>query len=149
MISNLFGPIAGRHHESFMLAQSGLLMRMQEHMLISGGNPIYALFGDPAYPKSAHLFGEFHGAQQGSIEAVWNTEMAKARIAVEWTFGKITKQFRGMGLKSEMTIYLIPVSKYYIVAVFLANCRNSLCGSQTLAYFNCKPQSNSKIIISE
>jgi nuclease HARBI1 len=105
------------------------------------GAPIYAMYGDPAYPLSQYLLGGVSRAAAGSAEAAWNKTMSRARICVEWTFGEVGKVFRSMSLKQGMQVYRVPVAKYYFVAVFLLNCRNSLYGSQTADYFDCHPLS--------
>jgi DDE superfamily endonuclease len=83
--AHLFGPIAGCPHDSYMLVCSKLLPQLQT-LMPQGQGTIYSLFGDPAYPMSAYLYGGVTQPAPGSIEAAWNTKMASARIAVEWTF---------------------------------------------------------------
>ena len=111
------------------------------------GTPVYAMFGDPAYPQSQYLLGGVAGAAAGSPEAAWNRAMARARICVEWTFGEVGKVFRSMSLKQSMQLYRVPVAKYYFAAVFLLNCRNCLYGGQTANYFGCVPMSLEEYII--
>jgi hypothetical protein len=104
-----------------------------------GQGTIYSLFGDPTYPMLAYLYGGVTQMAAGSIEAAWNTKMASARIAVEWTFGEVGRQFRQLDLKKALMIYKIPVAKYYAVAVFLVNCQNSCYSGETASYFSCEP----------
>ena len=136
-IAHLSGPIAGCRHDSAMLGESQLRTQLELAMPGTDGNPIYAMYGDPAYPLSQYLLGGFNGAAAGSAEAKWNKRMSKARICVEWTFGEVGKQFRGLSLKQSMQLYRVPVAKYYFTAVFLINCRNCFYGSQTTDYFKC------------
>jgi hypothetical protein len=103
----------------------------------AGEGTIYSLFGDPAYPMSAYLYGGVTQPAPGSIEAAWNTQMAC--IVVEWTFGEVRWQFRQLDLKHGLMIFRIPVAKYYTVAVFLINCRNSCYSGERADYFNCDP----------
>jgi hypothetical protein len=119
-----------------MLATSELLPELHAR-LPQGQGTIYSLFGDPAYPMSAYLYGVVTQLAAGSIEAAWNTKMASARIAVEWTFGAVGRQFRQHDLK--WMIYKIHVAKYYAVAVFLVNCWNSCYGGESASYFSCEP----------
>jgi nuclease HARBI1 len=137
-IAHLYGPIAGSHHDSFMLSCSNLLPQLQE-LMPAGEGTIYSLFGDPAYPMSAYLYGGVTQPAPGSIEAAWNTRMASARIVVEWTFGEVRWQFRQLDLKHGLMIFRLPVVKYYTVAVVLINCQNSCYGGETSDYFNCDP----------
>ena len=138
-IAHLHGPIAGSRHDSYMLGMSNLLPQLATMM--PPGGPIYALYGDPAYPQSAYLIGGISGAQDGSDEAAWNTAMSGGRIAVEWTFGEVGRQFRQLDLKHGLQIFRTPVAKYYTVAVFFINCRNCIYGGETADYFDCEPLS--------
>jgi nuclease HARBI1 len=137
-LAHLYGPIVGSRHDSYMLSCSELLPQLHA-LMPQGQGTIYSLFGDPAYPMSAYLYGGVTQPAAGSIEAAWNTKMASARIAVEWTFGEVGKQFRQLDLKQALMIYKFPVAKYYAVAVFLVNCCNSCYGGETSSYFECEP----------
>ena len=57
MIANLSGPYKRRRHDSFMLAESGLLNQLQQHAR-SNNNPL-CMYSDPAYPLSVHLQAPF------------------------------------------------------------------------------------------
>ena len=61
MIANLYGPIEGRSHDSFMLARSGILDQL-EHFSFGPHGEIICIYGDPAYPLRAHLPTPFRGA---------------------------------------------------------------------------------------
>jgi DDE superfamily endonuclease len=135
LIALLYGPIEGRRHDCFMLSESGLLQELRNTM--PEGSPIFALYGDAAYPQSAYLFGGFPNAQPGSNEAQWNTKMSKVREAVEWLFKEVATQWAFLDVKNRMKIFKFPVAKYYIVAAFLTNLRTCCYGSQTGIYFGC------------
>jgi hypothetical protein len=138
LIALLFGPIPGSRHDSFMLAESGLLQQLRQLMPINGVNgPIFSLYGDPAYPQSHHIFGGFRNPLPGSQEAQWNTTMSKVREAVEWGFKEITMQWSYLDFRSRMKIFQSPIAKYYTIAAFLCNLRNCCYGSQTSVYFDC------------
>jgi nuclease HARBI1 len=138
-IAHLFGPIAGSRHDSYMLGESQIRDKLEAAMPGNDGQPVYAMYGDPAYPQSQYLLGGVAGAAAGSIEAKWNKAMSRARICVEWTFGEVGKVFRSLSLKQGMQVYRVPVAKYYYAAVFLLNCRNCMYGGQTADYFGCDP----------
>jgi hypothetical protein len=57
LISILAGPFEGKHHDSTMLYQSGLLPQLQQHAF-HDDTPL-CLYGDPAYPLGVHLQGPF------------------------------------------------------------------------------------------
>jgi DDE superfamily endonuclease len=140
-IAHFFGPIAGNRHDSYMLSVSNLLPQLRAIMPAGTTSSIYALYGDPAYPQSAYLMGGIAGAAPASQEAKWNTAMSSGRIAVESTFGEVDRQFQALDLKHGVQIFKLPIVKYYAVAVFFLNCRNSLYGSPTSKYFACEPMS--------
>ena len=58
LISNLFGPVEGRRHDSGMLAMSGLLPMLENYCVSPTGQPL-CVYGDPAYPLRIHLQGPF------------------------------------------------------------------------------------------
>jgi nuclease HARBI1 len=138
-IAHLYGPIAGSHHDSYMLGESQIRDKLEATMPGNDGQPVHAMFGDPAYPQSQYLLGGVAGAAARSPEAKWKKAMARARICVEWTFGEVGKVFRALSLKQGMQVYRVLVAKYYFAAVFLLNCRNCMYGGQTAEYFECDP----------
>jgi hypothetical protein len=137
----LFGPINGNRHDSFMLAKSGLLDQLEDLMPENGADPIYCLYGDPAYPQSRHLFGGFRNPPAGSAQAQWNTMMSKVRECVEWGFGDIVRYWSFLDFKASIKVFQSPVAKYYVIAAFLNNIRASYHGNETCAYFDCEPMS--------
>jgi DDE superfamily endonuclease len=139
-----FGQVHCQWHDSYMLSCSKVLPQLRALMPV--GNIIYSLYRDPAYPMLQYLYGGVGQPAVSSPEAAWNTEMGSARISVEWTFGEVGRQFRHLNLKHSLQIFKFPVAKYYAVAVFFVNCRNSIYGSETSKYFECKHMSLDKYI---
>ena len=117
LLAMMFGPIPGSRHNSFMLAESNLLPSLDA--IMPHGGIVYSLYGDPAYPQSQLLFGGFRGAQPGSAEANWNTQLSKVREVVEWGFKEIIQQWTYLDSKASMRIFLIPVARYYMLVPFL------------------------------
>jgi hypothetical protein len=141
-----FGPINGNRHDSYMLARSELIPKLQEFMPFhnernvaagAGGETIYSLYGDPAYPQSLYVFGGYRNPPPGSDQARWNTEMSKVREVVEWGFANLISNWAFLDFKASMMIFQSPVAKYYIVAAFLCNLRTCFYGNQVLDYFDC------------
>ena len=94
LVGNLFGPVEGRRHDSFMLASSGFLQELQRF----SNSPVTGLplcvYGDPAYPVRAHLQRSFKGGVLTPAQQGFNTSMSTARSTVEWIFGDIVNYFK-------------------------------------------------------
>lgn len=133
----MFGPIEGRRHGAFMLGVSGLTEKLQRFQAPTG--EAYVLYGDPAYGLLRNIISPFRGAQLTNAEQMFNTQMSKLRISVEWGFGKICQNFAYLDFKKNLKVLLQPVGKYYLVASTLINCHTCLYGSQTSTYFNVHP----------
>jgi DDE superfamily endonuclease len=118
-----------------MLAKSDLIPMLENMM--PEGTPIFALYGDTAYPQSRYLRGGYRGAQPESDEADWNTKMSRVREVVEWLFKEIVTQWAFLDFKNRMTIFKFPVAQYYMVGAFLTNLRNCCYGGQTCVFFGC------------
>lgn len=139
LIANLFGPVEGRRHDAFMLGVSGLTDQLQR-ISTPNGDP-YVIYGDPAYGLSRNILSPFRGAQLTPDQQLFNSNMSKVRVSVEWGFGKICQNFAYLDFKKNMKILQQPVGKYYLVASILTNCHTCLYGSLTGNFFNLDPPS--------
>lgn len=139
LIVNLFGPIEGRRHDAYMLAESGLAPQLTQFNQ-TNGQP-YVLYGDPAYGLSRNILAPYRGAQLTQQQKDFNKSMSQVRICVEWVFGKICQYFTYVDFKRSNKILLLPVGKHYTVAALLTNCHTCLYGSQTSSFFNVHPPS--------
>lgn len=137
LVAHMFGPIAGRRHDAFMLGVSGLTTKLANFNRPSG-EP-YIIYGDPAYGLSRNILAPFRGAHLSPEQQDFNRAMSKVRVSVEWAFGKITQYFAYLDFKKNNKILLQPVGKYYLVATILTNCHTCLYGSQTSTFFNVSP----------
>ena len=63
LIAHMFGPIEGRKHDAFMLAQSGLHEKLI-NITKPNGDP-YVVYGDPAYGLTEY-FGSFSWCRSDS-----------------------------------------------------------------------------------
>jgi len=54
----MFGPFEGRRHDAALLADSGLLTKLDALPGLANGNK-FALYGDPAYPLRSQLLCPF------------------------------------------------------------------------------------------
>ena len=139
LVANLFGPIEGKRHDSFMLGESGLQEQLR-NIRKPNGEP-YVLYGDPAYGVTNNIIAPFRGADLTAPQKHFNKAMSKVRVSIEWGFGKIAQHFAFLDLKKNLKVLLQPVAKYYIVASLLINCHTCLYDSVTGKYFNLVPPS--------
>lgn len=140
LVANLFGPVEGRRHDSGMLADSGLLEKLQQHSFAPDGT-LLCVYGDPAYPLRPHLQAPFKRAVLVLTpqQEAWNKSMSKVRVSVEWLFGDITNYFKFLDFKRNLKVGLSSVGKMYIVCVLLRNAHSCIYGSNTSEYFNLPP----------
>lgn len=139
LIANMFGPLEGRRHDAFMLAVSGLLPQLQQ-LVKPNGDP-YVLYGDPTYGINRNIIAPYRGANITPNEHLFNRDMSKVRISVEWGFGKIFQYFAYLDFRKNLKVLLQPVGKYYLVGSLLINCHTCLYGSITGSYFQLDPPS--------
>jgi len=127
-----------------MLGVSGLTARLQRFVK-QNGEP-YVIYGDPAYGITRNILAPFRGAHLTADQEIFNRDMTKVRISVEWGFGKIIQYFAYLDFKKNLKILLQPVGKYYFVASLLINCHTCLYGSVTSSYFEVDPPSLEKYL---
>jgi len=101
MIIELYGPVCGNRHDSFMLNDSNLLQRLEECFPLEDGK-VYSLYGDPAYPESMFLVVGWKNAPPRSARARFNKLFSKLRISVEWAFKDISKLRKFLDFKHYM-----------------------------------------------
>ena len=139
LIAHLFGPIEGKRHDAFMLAESGLAQKLTQYNQ-PNGQP-YVIYGDPAYGISRNILSPFRGAQPTTEQQQFNKSMSQVRICVEWAFGKICQYFTYVDFKRNNKVLQQPIGKYYNVAALLTNCHTCLHGSPTSSYLMISPPS--------
>lgn len=133
LIWDIFGPIEGRRHDSYLLAESGLLTKL--NALPNG----YCLFGDAGYPITPRLITPFSRNALNPEQVNFNTVMSRSRQCVEWTFSKIVTNFAFLDFRKNQKVLLQPVGKYYRVGTLLTNLHTCMYSSQTSMYFDCAP----------
>lgn len=137
MIAHLYGPIAGRHHDSFLLAESNLMPQLRRKF--QGANNVCPLYGDPAYPIQQYIIPPYRGAAITPLQAQFNSRMSTVRECVEWSFGKVTQYFAFLDFKKNLKILLQPIAKYYIIGALFTNCHTCRYGSITTTFFDVQP----------
>ena len=139
LVGNLFGPVEGRRHDSFMLAASGFLQELQRFSNCPVTGLPLCVYGDPAYPIRAHLQRPYKGAVLTPSQQDFNTSMSTVRSSVEWIFGDIVNYFKFLDFKKNLKIGLSAVGKMYVTCALMQNARNILYGSVTSEYFGVNP----------
>lgn len=139
LIGHLYGLIEGRHHDGYLLHESGLLEQLL--LLPRKDTKPFCLYGDPAYPLSEHIVCPFRGVALSEAQEQFNHSMSAVRQTVEWSIGKTVTYFAFLDFKKNLKILLQPVGKYYKLGALLSNCHTCLYGSQTSMYFQCDPPS--------
>ena len=131
IIVEMHGPFEGRTNDKRMLAESGMMDRLERDF------PDYCVFGDRGYDAGhPSLQIPFTGAHITQDEANYNLKMLKIRQPVEWAFGKVVNLFAFVDFKKNNKLHKQPVGIFYLNAVLLANCHSCLYGNQTARYFN-------------
>ncbi len=136
MIVHCFGPFEGRRHDSAMLRESGL-MDLIEPIKDRTGRQL-ALYRDGGYPLCPYLLSPYRGPQNRQQTAL-NKEMARARVSVEWGFGKVVTLFAFVNFYANQKFFLQPVGPYFTVASLLTNCHTCLYGSEIAELFDLPP----------
>ena len=138
MIANLFGPIEGRRHDSYMLRESGLLHELEQYSYDVEGNSL-CIYGDPAYPIRAHLQSPFKGNNITQEQEAYNRSMSSVRVSVEWLFGDIVNNFKFIDFKKNQKIGLSAIGKMYLISGLLTNAHTCLYGNITSILFGLDP----------
>ncbi|XP_066920034.1 uncharacterized protein [Clytia hemisphaerica] len=138
LCANLFGPIEGRRHDSYMLAQSRLYPLLVQHSRNLNGDPL-CIYGDPAYPLRPQLQCPFKGVRITPLQRQWNLAMSSVRVSVEWIFNDIINYFKFIDFRKNLKLGLSAVGKMYIVCVLMQNARSCLYGSITSKFFKIDP----------
>ncbi|XP_067040714.1 uncharacterized protein [Acropora muricata] len=136
LIAHLYGPIAGRHHDAFLLYESNLLPALRRKFPPPN---IFTLYGDTAYPIRQHILGPYRGAGLTPLQEQFNGNMSKLRESVEWGFGKIVQYFAFLDFSKNLKFLLQPIGKYYVIGTLFTNCHTCLYGSTTTSLFGVPP----------
>ena len=88
IITNLFGPVEGRLHDSSMLVMSGMMPVLENFSVETIGDRL-CIYGDPAYPLRWYLQVPFRGTHNE-----FNKSMSKVHISVEWLFRNLIENFK-------------------------------------------------------
>ena len=91
LIAHMYGPIAGRRHDAYMLQVSDVQAKLAT-ITKPDGSP-YVIYGDAAYGLLPTILSPYRGSQLTQQQQDFNRAMSRVRVSVEWTFGKIVTYF--------------------------------------------------------
>lgn len=133
IISHLYGPEAGRHHDLYLLSRSGIREIIQDNPDFNG----YILYGDSGYCCSDIICTPFKSVLLSPEEREFNQTMSSVRESVEWAFGRVSVLFAFLYYERTLKILLSPIGEYYKVGILLTNLRTILSkGNQISDYFD-------------
>ncbi|OAD65921.1 hypothetical protein PHYBLDRAFT_73206 [Phycomyces blakesleeanus NRRL 1555(-)] len=82
--SSLLGPFIGSRHDYFIYTISKIEDRLKEYLVPTSDPEKYcALYGDPVYMCSVHLYSPYIGGVLNDHNKFCNKSMSKVRVAVE------------------------------------------------------------------
>ncbi|BET00689.1 Hypothetical protein NTJ_13505 [Nesidiocoris tenuis] len=137
IIVSLKGSFPGRRHDAGIWVETRMEHTLRE--LCAAVGTKYVLYGDPAYPISDVLISPFVASSTAQNAAHFNEMMASVRQAVEWGFGKVTREFAFVDFSKNQKLLLQDLEGMYKLATILTNCHSILYGSQTASYFRVHP----------
>lgn len=142
IIADVSGPYSGRRHDSYLMTESRLNDRIAAAQI--GQLVQYKVFGDKAYAMLSHVRRAWPDNINGNgvltaAQRHENRNLAGARICAEWAYGEVVKYWAFVDFKKNLKLFVQPVAKVYLVAVFLTNCHTCLYGSETSAQFGVRP----------
>lgn len=140
LIEHLYGPTAGRQHDSRLYWLSGIEDEMKHKFSTRGSARPYKLYGDPAYQRSLYLDKPFSSKRKEEWFRAANYAWARVRISVEWQFSIVTQTFGGLNYTVTQRSLLSPVGSYYYVCSLLTNIctifKKDKGGNKINKYFN-------------
>ena len=104
------------------------------------GRPLYKVYADKIYRNSILVKAAYILRNNPDGLLPWqestNRMMSDIRVGVEWSFGKIIGRNKFVGFGKTMKLQNSPVSKYYHLAVLIANAHTCMYGCLQTSYFN-------------
>jgi nuclease HARBI1 len=111
LVVQMYGPLEGRRHDSFMLEDSVVVEDMARH---AG----YHLYGDQGYPVRGWLITPFANVRRTPEQLRYNRDLSRTRIAVEWSFGWIAGYWKFISLVDNMKVFKSPIGAMFVIAAF-------------------------------
>lgn len=140
LIRDFFGPVEGRRHDSYLLAESNFVERARDVCVDTTGKKL-SIYGDPAYANTSVIMSGYKGSVLTQDQQKFNQEMSRVRVTVEYGFQRVANVFAFVDFKKNQKVYLQSVGHIYCVAVFLVNMHSCYYGNQTASMFQFAPPS--------
>lgn len=139
IIWQLFGPVAARHTDSWMVITSHLHDIIHDFCWDEDGQQ-YFVYADQGYAgNTPFLLAPFPVPTK--LQEKVNRRWSAQRVSIEWEFGRVTQLFQGLDHRRLQKTLKSLVGVWYPVCVLLTNCVNCLYGCQVSQYFQCSPPS--------
>ena len=142
LIEWVFGPIAGRHHDGWLVSHSDLLAELAtfSYRMEGGARAPYFVYGDAAFARNQYLQKPIVKAVLTPEEGDANARWSSVRVSVEHAIGGVTNTWQALDFLRQEKLGLSPLGTKYKVAVLLYNALNCVRGgSQVSRYFLVPP----------
>jgi hypothetical protein len=129
-LTTVEGPYAGRHHDAGVLHHTSLIQDLKDISEELGSK--YAVFGDAAYPLTAHCFPACKapkGRRMSRRQRKYNLKMSRYRISVENVFAAQGQQWGFTQHTQNQRVGVSAVGQQYLARSFLHNCYTLLYDS--------------------
>ena len=147
LLVHVKGPYEGRSSDWGIWKDSGMEQKLKEFSKDEEGTQLW-VYGDAGYTMTKGLMSSFRvqGATANRTavplqedQEVFNANMSRQRIAVEWGFGKLVTTFAFIDFHKKLKLGLSPVGSVAFAAVILTNVHTCYHGSEVGSYFECDP----------
>lgn len=139
LIIHAYGPIEGRSHDSRVLTQSAIVPLLNA-LPLSGNGDQFVIFGDSGYPLINSIIRPYTEPAEGSPEHIFNTEMAKQRVTVEWSFHSVNQYFSVTHFLPRQRLGITPIGNEYQLSIFFTNCLTCCKGGNAIGdHFDLTP----------
>jgi len=147
LLVHVKGPYEGRASDWGIYKDSGLQDKLKEYAKDENGQQLW-VYRDAGYGMSEGIMSSYRARGMGGNRAaaplqedqeVFNANMAKQHIVMEWGFGKVVNTFAFIDFHKKLKLGLSPVGSLVFTAILLTNVHTCYHGSETAAYFECLP----------
>lgn len=114
---------------------------METHARGVGGRRLF-VYSDPAYGVTNTIISAAKEVRKlDPLECQFYTTLSKARVSVEWGFGKMFNLFGFLDFPCSQRLYLSPIGQWFLLGVLFTNAHTCLYSSITSHVFNMSPPS--------